>query len=93
MDFLEVDPLDLHCNAAVFVGELECVRQEVEQDLLVAAFVAVNALDVVEVLDLAYFGDEIDALLLGTEQQHLKRLLNRGWQIGVRRGKSKGVVF
>lgn len=60
------------CDATVLVGELQRVRNEVQQDLQVAPLVAVDGVDHVQGGVAVDLGLQHDARLIGGEKHHLE---------------------
>ena len=68
--------MNIYRYLSLGIGELERVRQEVDQYLKVSSLVAVDGSDVVQVLFAVYIGFQFNILVISLMQNNLECFLN-----------------
>ena len=75
--------MNIYRYLSLGIGELERVRQEVDQYLKVSSLVAVDGLDVVQVLFAVYIGFQFNILVISLMQNNLECFLNDTAQVEI----------
>ena len=75
--------MNIYRYLSLGIGELERVRQEVNQYLKVSSLVAVDGLDVVQVLFAVYIGFQFNILVISLMQNNLECFLNDTAQVEI----------
>ena len=73
---LSLNDSELYSYGAVAIRKFEGVWEEVEQDLLVPFWIAINRLHIIEVIFRIYIGLKPDLVLVCLVEQNLERLLD-----------------
>ena len=75
--------MNIYRYLSLGIGELKRVRQEVDQYLKVSSLVAVDGLDVVQVLFVVYIRFQFDILVISLMQNNLECFLNDAAQVKI----------